>query len=156
VSLDVEGTLYTGWHVLVGVPHFVLPWPEGLDQAPVRELGRALRFHPGLGAPGANVNFVRFPAQHRLEIRTYERGVEDETLSCGTGVLAAAAVAVALGKGTLPLSVLTQSGFELEIGAGGAEGTWTLTGDARIVASGDLLPGADREPSLPHWANARG
>lgn len=158
MSLDVAGTGYTGWHVLVGVPHFVLPWPEelgDLGRAPVRELGRALRFHPGLGAPGANVNFVRFPAQHRLEIRTYERGVEDETLSCGTGVLAGAAVAVALGKGTFPLAVLTQSGFELEVGSA-TGGAWTLTGDARIVASGDLLPGADRTPSRPHWAGARG
>ena len=159
--LEVEGQRYTGWHVLVGVPHFVLPWPEelgDLGRVPVRELGRALRFHPGLGAPGANVNFVRFPARHRLEIRTYERGVEDETLSCGTGVLAGAAVAVALGKGALPLTVLTHSGFELEVGAGnaGGGGAWTLTGDARIVASGDLLPGAGRAPSPPHWAGARG
>lgn len=155
MDLELPGALYTGWHVLVGVPHFVLPWPEELSEVPVRELGRALRFHPGLGAPGANVNFVRFPAQDRLEIRTYERGVEDETLSCGTGVLAGAAVAAATGDGSFPLTVLTQSGFELEVAAATA-GTWTLSGDARIVATGDLLPGAGREPSPPHWTSARG
>ncbi|HEX2222900.1 MAG TPA: hypothetical protein VHN15_01695, partial [Thermoanaerobaculia bacterium] len=67
------------------------------------------------------------------------------------------AVAAATGNGTLPLTVLTQSGFELEVTAGaqGSAAAWTLSGDARIVATGDLLPGAGREPSPPHWASAQ-
>jgi diaminopimelate epimerase len=127
----------------VGVPHFVLVWPESLETAPVVTLGAALRHHPVLGAEGANVNFVRFTAEDRMEIRTYERGVEDETLSCGTGILAGAAVGVALAMARLPLDVATRSGFELRVEDDPRGDRWFLTGDARIVAQGELLPGAD-------------
>jgi diaminopimelate epimerase len=151
VELDVEGAVWRGWSLTVGVPHFVLVWPEGLGEAPVRGLGRAIRFHPAFAPAGTNVNFVRFPAPGRLEIRTYERGVEDETLSCGTGVLAAAAVGLHLGRSALPLRVLTQGGFELQVAAAGSGG-WAFSGDARIVAAGDLLPGAAESPPAPVWS----
>ena len=151
MELEVEGKTWRGWSLTVGVPHFVVAWPESLGEAPVRDLGRSLRFHPAFGPAGANVNFVRFPALGRLEIRTYERGVEDETLSCGTGMLASAAVGLHLGRSALPLRVLTQGGFELEIAAG-EPGTWSFSGDARIVAAGDLLPGAAESPTAPAWS----
>jgi diaminopimelate epimerase len=143
---EVDGITRAGMFLRVGVPHFVLVWPESLETAPVVTLGAALRRHAMLGAEGANVNFVRFPGEDRMEIRTYERGVEDETLSCGTGILAGAAAGIALAKGTLPLRVATRSGFELGVEGGetGPRGdSWFLTGDARIVAQGELLPGAD-------------
>jgi|HubBroStandDraft_3_1064219.scaffolds.fasta_scaffold01093_12 diaminopimelate epimerase len=175
IRVEVEGRTWSGWRIDVGVPHLVLLWPEDLAAAPVVSLGGPLRRHPAFAPAGANVNFVRFPTPHRMEIRTYERGVEDETLSCGTGVLAAAAVGLALGAATLPLAVATRGGFELEVAAAGsaawakglageweadAEGhagksetgaehaagaprCWTLAGDARIVARGELLAGAE-------------
>jgi diaminopimelate epimerase len=143
-SLTVEagGSTYTGYQILVGVPHFVLLWPEALARAAVRELGREIRYHPVFGPPGTNVNFVRFPAPDRMEIRTYERGVEDETLSCGTGVLAGAAVGLATGEARLPLRALTQGGFVLQVEGDLAAGRWSLSGDARLVAEGEMLPGA--------------
>ena len=161
--LDALGQPYEGWSMTVGVPHFVLLWPEGLANAPVETLGPPLRHHPALGSPGANVDFIRFPAEgnrHRMEIRTFERGVEGETLSCGTGVLASAAVGLAVGLAELPLSVVTQSGFELEVTGDGSQGDrseraapkhWSLIGDARIVARGELLPGAGATPPAPPW-----
>ncbi|HJX28159.1 MAG TPA: diaminopimelate epimerase [Thermoanaerobaculia bacterium] len=139
---EVDGITRAGMHLRVGVPHFVQLWPESLETAPVRSLGAALRHHPVFGEEGANVNFVRFAAEDLMEIRTYERGVEDETLSCGTGVLASAAVGVALGKAVLPLRVLTRGGFELGVEARPG-GRWRMTGDARVVAHGELLPGAE-------------
>jgi diaminopimelate epimerase len=155
VALEVDGKPYTGYLLTIGVPHLVLPWPEGLETAPVVGLGRPLRGHPELGPAGANVNFVRFPSEHRMEIRTYERGVEDETLSCGTGVLAGAAVGVALGKAALPLTVATQGGFELEVdGGSGGEGSWSLAGDARVVARGELFPPSEASPAAPPWETA--
>ncbi|HXO19671.1 MAG TPA: diaminopimelate epimerase [Thermoanaerobaculia bacterium] len=150
LELEVEGRTLAGWAVTVGVPHFVLVWPESLERAPVVPLGRLLRFHPALGAAGANVDFVRFPRPGRMEIRTYERGVEDETLSCGTGVLAGAAAGLALGLAALPLAVLTQGGFELEVG--GEAGSWSLAGDARVVAEGELLAAAEEGPPPPAWS----
>lgn len=140
---EVDGITRAGMFVRVGVPHFVLVWPESLEAAPVLTLGAALRRHPELGAEGANVNFVRFPGADRMEIRTFERGVEDETLSCGTGILAGAAVGLALGRAGLPLRVITRGGFELGVETDPRGDRWFLTGDARIVAQGVLLPGAD-------------
>ncbi|HSF43622.1 MAG TPA: diaminopimelate epimerase [Thermoanaerobaculia bacterium] len=152
VTVEAEGQRLTGWFLTVGVPHFVLPWPESLATVPVVPLGRALRHDPAFGAPGANVNFVRFPEQHRMEIRTYERGVEDETLSCGTGILAGAAVGLSLGKSALPLRVMTQGGFELTVDGDPQSGWWSLAGDARVVAEGNLLPGSGASPPPPPWA----
>jgi diaminopimelate epimerase len=152
LTVVIEGTPCTGYSLLVGVPHFVLLWPGELASAPVRELGRALRYHPVFGPPGTNVNFVRFPAPDRMEIRTYERGVEDETLSCGTGVLAGAAVGVTRGIARFPLRVLTQGGFELEVAGDLPGGRWSLAGDARIIAEGELLAGALASPAPPPWA----
>lgn len=154
LTVEAGGEAHTGYRLLVGVPHFVLPWKGDLAGAPVRALGAELRHHPIFGAPGTNVNFVRYPEPQRMEIRTYERGVEDETLSCGTGVLASAAVGLATAGARLPLRVATQGGFELEVdgeSSAGASGTWSLAGDARVVAAGELYPGALASPAPPAW-----
>jgi diaminopimelate epimerase len=135
--------------VRVGVPHFVLPWPESLDRAPVDSLGRQIRHHPAF-EEGANVNFVRFPDGHRMQIRTFERGVEAETLSCGSGILAGAAVGLHIGRSALPLRVSVQGGFELEVSTTSL--SWLLSGDARVVAKGTLLGGAAVSPPPPAWS----
>lgn len=155
LTVEVDGIPYAGHALRVGVPHFVLVWPESLDRAPVRTLGPAVRSHAAFGKEGTNVNFVRFPAQDRMEIRTFERGVEDETLSCGTGVLAGAAVGIALGRAALPLRVATQGGFELEVDIDRTSGRWLLAGDARVVARGELLPAAEAAPAPPAWERAQ-
>jgi len=159
LTLPACGREWTGWALTVGVPHFVLPWEEDLASAPVVEAGAVLRRDPAF-PEGTNVNWVRFPAPgpapDRMEIRTYERGVEAETLSCGSGIVAGVAVGVALGRARLPVAVLTRGGFELEVGeAGGKSGTrlaapapWTLAGDARVVARGELLPAAEAGPGV--------
>ena len=147
--LEVDGIRCAGYGVRVGVPHFVLPWPESLDRAPVESLGRKIRHHPAF-EEGTNVNFVRFPDGHRMEIRTFERGVEAETLSCGSGILAGAAAGLHTGKSELPLRVSVQGGFELEVGTAGEH--WLLGGDARVVAQGTLLDGAAASPPPPAWS----
>lgn len=157
VVLEALGQAWTGWSITVGVPHLVLVWPRSLAAAPVVPLGRALRLHAAFAPAGTNVNFVRFPRPDRMEIRTYERGVEDETLSCGTGVLAGTAVGLHLGLSALPLTVLTQGGYELDVSAdvpGDLSGAarWSLAGDARVVAAGELYSGAALEPAPPSWS----
>ena len=115
--------------------------------------GAALRRHRRFGPAGANVNFVRFPPSgrpERMEIRTFERGVEDETLACGTGVLAGAAVGLHLGAARLPLAVLTQGGFRLAVGQRGAG--WSLAGDARLIADGDLHAETAGGPPPALWS----
>ncbi|HVT60913.1 MAG TPA: diaminopimelate epimerase [Thermoanaerobaculia bacterium] len=143
LGVDLDGHAHRGWRLTVGVPHFVLHWPADLESAPVVALGRPLRHHQSFQPAGTNVDFVRFPSPHQMEIRTYERGVEAETLACGTGVLAGAAVGLTLGRAALPLTAATRGGFALTVDRAPAGGGWTLAGDARLVASGHLLPGAD-------------
>jgi diaminopimelate epimerase len=146
LAVEVDGTPRAGWVVTVGVPHFLLPWTGDLGEAPVVEMGRALRWHAAFQPAGTNVDFVRFADSRRLEIRTYERGVEDETLSCGTGVVAAAALGLALGRLKGPVTAATRGGFDLTVDRDPATRRFTLAGDARIVAAGTLLPGASVGP----------
>ncbi|MFQ5349781.1 MAG: diaminopimelate epimerase [Thermoanaerobaculia bacterium] len=149
--LEVDGDELPGWRVDSGVPHFVTIWPRPLGQAPVAELGPRLRTHPALGEAGANVDFVRFPGTDRLEIRTFERGVEAETLACGTGVLAACAVGLTDGRLQTPIQALTAGGFALTVDSAGEE-RLTLAGDARLLASGRLWPEAGELPEPPLWS----
>lgn len=111
LGLKVQGqTVHT---VDTGVPHAVVFW-RGLAKAPVRVLGRTLRFDKAFGPKGANVDFVAAKGG-KLALRTYERGVEDETLACGTGVVAAAVVAHALGLIKSPVSVRVLGGDTLTV-----------------------------------------
>jgi diaminopimelate epimerase len=136
----------------VGVPHFVLPWAESLAAAPVADLGPALRRHRTWGEAGANINFARFVERQRLEIRTFERGVEAETLACGSGVVASVAAGLAAETLELPVRAQTLGGFVLKVAAAVSEEQWTLTGDARLIAEGTLHPASLQVPSPPTWA----
>lgn len=141
------------WQIGVGVPHLVVPWPTSLADLPIADLGPRLRSHPALGAAGANVDFARF-SQTGFELRCFERGVEAETLACGTGVVATAAVGAALGVLSLPARGQTAGGFALTV-----EGTLragrlrdaALGGDARLIAHCRLLDGAGRVPTTTVW-----
>jgi diaminopimelate epimerase len=126
---------------IVGVPHLVVA-VEDVDRIDVLSRGRALRSEPALGPEGANVNFVaaRDRAGSTWAMRTYERGIEAETLACGTGAVAAACCLDAWGLASLPLTLESHSGLPLGVrasaGVGGAyEDVW-LEGEARIVFRG--------------------
>jgi diaminopimelate epimerase len=137
--------------ITVGVPHLVLLWEASMAEAPVAQLGPPLRAHSEFGQAGTNVDFVRFPSPNRLEIRSFERGVEAETLACGTGVLAAVAVGLELELAKLPVTALTLGGFEIEVDQAGWPEHWAMTGDARLVALGELTPAATVRPQPPEW-----
>jgi diaminopimelate epimerase len=92
-----------------GVPHAVL-WVDDPEQVDVAGLGAAIRFHPAFQPAGTNVNFARLENDRTLTLRTYERGVEAETLACGTGAVASAAIAVLKGKSRSPVPVRTRGG----------------------------------------------
>lgn len=152
MTLAVGSRKLAGSFARVGVPHFVIVSERSLERAPVASLGRAIRHHADFGPGGTNVDWVRFPGPHRMEIRSFERGVEGETLACGTGVLAAVAAGVALGRAELPVTALVLGGFALEVDGetDGARITrFTLTGDARVVARIDLAPDAWLPPPTP-------
>ncbi len=128
--------------VTVGVPHLVLR-VEDLEQPDLMRRGCELRRDPVLGPAGANVNFVA-PANGEAgtwSLRTYERGVEGETLACGTGAVAAAAALARVGLAALPVRVRTRSGRVLtvsaELAGGEARNVW-LAGEGRLVFTGVL------------------
>lgn len=100
--------------VNTGVPHAVL-FTENIAEAPVQAWGRFIRFHPMFQPSGTNVNFVQQTTGDTLTVRTYERGVEDETMACGTGAVAAAIVSVLRGMVKPPVKVVTSGREQLTI-----------------------------------------
>jgi diaminopimelate epimerase len=137
--LRVEGRDLVGTYVEVGVPFFVC-FHEDPDELAVRFLGRAIRNHPSLAPRGANVDFVRVEDEQRLYFRVYERGVEDETLSSGTGSISAALAAAAAGKVSSPV-LCAARGAELTVRFRRADGgSPTPGGNAPHESS---RPGAD-------------
>ena len=126
-----------------GVPHAVL-FVDDLEGTDVRTLGRALRFHEAFGRPGANANFVRVAGPGKIDVRTYERGVEDETLACGTGAAASALVAAWREGWGPPVAVGARSGEVLRVhfrGAGPHFEAAMLEGPVNVVYRGELERG---------------
>jgi diaminopimelate epimerase len=141
--LHVGGRTIRGSSLLVGVPHYVIYVRDDLWSQNIVPLGRAIRLHPDLAPAGANVNFVYLREPHAIEVRTYERGVEAETLSCGSGVVASVSTAALWGKVTSPVAVLTRSGITLEVSFamdGGELSDVRLKGDARLIYRATLTP----------------
>ncbi len=104
-----------GFFINTGVPHFVVP-VEDVEKINVIKLGRELRFHEEFQPKGTNVNFIQPVSGDTIKIRTYERGVESETLACGTGATASAIVSYISGLvKKKPVKVITKSGEELII-----------------------------------------
>ena len=123
-----------------GVPHAVLFVPEA-DRAMVQQLGPEIRRHAYFGPKGTNVNFVQRLGPNQIRVRTFERGVEGETLACGTGVTAAALVAARLHGFTSPVKVQVQGGEQLEVSFREDQGEFAevrLTGPAEFVFEGRI------------------
>jgi len=136
-----------GTPIHVGVPHLVIFVRDDLATLPIERLGPPLRRHPLL-PEGANVNFVRVAGPQRLEVRTWERGVEAETLSCGSGVVASALVAAVLDHAELPITCATKSGVDLVVSArreGDVFAAIRLLGDAREIYRAQMTEEAWQE-----------
>ena len=123
-----------------GVPHVVIPVSH-IDDIDVRREGAAIRHHEMFSPKGANVNFIEKRGTKKIAVRTYERGVEDETLACGTGVVAAALIFAATENFDGPIGVLVRGGNELKVGFDKIDNQFrnvTLTGPAEFVFEGTI------------------
>lgn len=141
MTLEVASGPVDGRLVVAGVAHFVLE-TEDLDGYPLSTIGPLLRFHPALGPEGANVSVIARDRPGRLRIRTWERGVEGETLACGSGAVAAAAVARYEG-GPSRIEILPRSGIPLSVffpDPAGSPAFAELEGEARFVLDGVVGP----------------
>jgi diaminopimelate epimerase len=150
VEVQVDGRVIRGTFVDSGVPHFVV-FQQIPREEPIEPLGWALRNHPRFAPAGVNVDFVGTVDGPTLAMRTYERGVERETLACGTGCVAAAVAAAAAGKARSPIAMRTHSGaiitVEFEGGATAATGV-RMTGEARLVYVGQLTEESVRDVTV--------
>ncbi|MCI0747693.1 MAG: diaminopimelate epimerase [Verrucomicrobia subdivision 3 bacterium] len=123
-----------------GVPHVVIFVPDA-DKAMVQQLGAEIRYHPQFAPRGTNVNFVQVLERNFIRVRTYERGVEGETLACGTGVTASALIASRVHGFTSPVKVQVQGGDLLEVSFKEHAGSFSdvrLTGPADFVFQGRI------------------
>lgn len=126
--------------VNTGVPHAVLYVPDA-DRAMVQQLGPEIRRHPHFGPRGTNVNFVQVLGPNHIRVRTFERGVEGETLACGTGVSAAALISSRVHQFTSPVKVQVQGGDVLEVSFRESNGGFAgvkLSGPAEFVFEGTI------------------
>ena len=140
VKIPLPNQVVDAHFVNSGVPHVVIP-VEDLDRADVRGIGSAVRFHELFAPKGTNVNFLSRGGDRQILIRTYERGVENETLACGTGVVASALTFSASEGVPGPIGVLVRGGNELKVGfekSGAQFRNVTLTGPADFVFEGTI------------------
>jgi diaminopimelate epimerase len=114
-SIVVDGRRQILHSINTGVPHAILIQVEDISKVKLQEVAPSIRWHPEFLPDGVNVDFVNILDSHTIKVRTYERGVEGETLSCGTGAAGAACVAHLLNRVNPPVDVLTKGGETLRV-----------------------------------------
>ena len=140
VPIAVQNEAVCCHYIDSGVPHVVVPVAH-IDKVNVREFGSAIRHDEHFLPRGTNANFMETRGPNSIAIRTYERGVEDETLACGTGVVASALIYALTNDVAGPINVLVKGGDELQVGFerdGQRFSNVTLTGPADFVFEGTV------------------
>lgn len=155
VKLDINGKSTMVQYINTGSPHVILIVND-LDSVDVVGLGRAIRHHQAFQPAGTNVNFLKIVGGDSVQIRTYERGVENETLACGTGSVACASVAHLMKGIQQPVRVQVRSGEELVVHFKSKRENITetiLEGSAHILYSGKTIyDDSSHEISIPDEA----
>jgi len=135
-TLTLPEKMTTEGSVNTGVPHLVVSYNGDLENVDVNTLGRNLRFDPLFGQEGTNVNFIKIESDDEISIRSYERGIEAETLSCGTGVAAAALIFMQKNSNKLNKVTVNSKGGKLFVSF--SNGKLYLRGPVNIVYVGNL------------------
>ncbi len=152
-KIKVDDQLINACFADTGSPHVVIKiedvlknsndpksFYEDLNNFPVFDLGRKIRYHSDFMPGGANVNFIKV-VDGKINIRTYERGVEDETLACGTGSTAAALIGYSIFHLSPPILLITHGGDKLEVNfniQNQKVEELSLTGPAKIIFNGEI------------------
>ncbi len=141
-EIKLEGKILNFDFLNTGVPHALI-WVEDLDKTDLVGLGPLIRYHDYFKPAGTNINFVQIKDTGNLWVRTYERGVEAETLACGTGSVAAAAVAFFKNKVLSPVQVRTSGGEILTVYVEGQPGRGInkvyLEGKVRLIFEAEVF-----------------
>ena len=149
VPFEFDGQTRSGHLVRLGEPHFIVA-ETNIGRIPFVPIARRIRHHEIFGTDGSNVHFIEPLSRNRLMIRSFERGIEDETLACGSGCIAAS-VSTFTGKQTdPPITIEPQSGIPLTVHfqPGNNFQDLYLEGDARLLYRGELTSEA-REWKVP-------
>ena len=139
IMIDVGGSNVSGSYVDTGSPHVVLI-VDDLNLQPIVQTGKEIRYNPAFAPGGTNVNFIKF-VNGKIHIRTYEKGVENETLACGTGAVAAAIIGFRKFEIQPPIFLLTKGGDELIVNFitdGSKFSNVSLTGPAKKIYNGEI------------------
>jgi len=140
-NLAIDGETLTVSSVNTGVPHAVV-FVDDLENTDIRRLGAGIRYHEHFAPAGTNANFVEVLSPDMIQLRTYERGVEDETLACGTGMAACALIHHEISGAAPPIKLKVRGGETLEVDFrkddGGAYHDVTLLGPAEFTFKGTL------------------
>lgn len=140
LQIEAGDRIWRGHFINSGVPHVVIP-VAAIADVEVKAAGASIRRHEMFAPTGANVNFLEKRGANAIAIRTYERGVENETLACGTGVVASALVFAAVENVKGPILVSVKGGSELHVGFERDREQFksvTLTGPAEFVFEGTI------------------
>ncbi len=152
LSIEIKDRSFDLDFINTGVPHAVcfVANEDELEEVDILNWGRSIRFHPYFQPSGTNANFASVRDIRHISVRTYERGVEGETLACGTGCIASALIAAARKLARSPIEVKTRGGESLTVyfetngeNHGSNETPFTsvhLEGEARVVYEGELWP----------------
>jgi len=142
-NLELENEVIKGHFIDVGVPFYLIPYQK-IESCPVKEIGPLISHHTLFDSyGGCNVSFFKVENKNNVRLRIYERGVEEETLSCGTGCLATSLVSAALGLVEAPILCHTQGGTIIKVNFIYKEGKFphlSIEGDARLIYEGILHP----------------
>ncbi|NNK85157.1 MAG: diaminopimelate epimerase [Desulfobacterales bacterium] len=152
-TLDTDIGPITASSINTGVPHVVIP-VDNIDDIEIVKLGRQIRYHGKFAPAGTNVNFYCPLNKNKIKIRTYERGVENETLACGTGAVASALVYAYKTKVKSPVSVMTKSGGWLSVYFESKTDVFNniyLKGDARVIYKGEMSKDAINYTSVENF-----
>jgi len=156
-TIDTDSGPVTASSINTGVPHVVVP-VDNIDDVEVVKLGRKIRYHEKFAPAGTNVNFYCPVNEDKIKIRTYERGVEDETLACGTGAVASALVYANKTNIKSPVSVMTKSGGWLSVYFESKTDVFFniyLKGDARVIYKGEMSKDAISYASAETFAKGK-
>lgn len=139
LNVSIEGRFYRGHVVKLGDPHFVIPSGR-VDEMNFVSIARTIRHHPVFLPEGTNVHFIEIRSPQKVRIRSFERGVEDETLACGSGCISAAVAMFSCGLVDPPVTLLPESGIPLTVhfGRESYSQDLALEGDARMIYEGEL------------------
>ena len=141
IKIEADGQKFILDGIDTGVPHAVV-FVDNVDHCDVDHQGSKIRCHEYFSPRGTNADFAAVIDRHKIRLRTYERGVENETLACGTGMVAAALTAAQRGLVESPVDVLVQSGETLRIYFENQNGFWReiyLEGKVKIIYQGLLF-----------------